>query len=127
MDPLEVEILKFIAAHYPQHAAVLESQIRNCAVSGREFTGGGGVFTSLTPSDQCQPLPIDTMGEGASFEGPALTSPELESGASTLLHFSSDGYIDSLEIWANAGDYPPDRHATDVTLSPFDSNVIDLR
>ncbi|MCW2038787.1 hypothetical protein [Xanthomonas campestris] len=127
MNPLESAVLKFIKAAYPAYASILESQFQRLLVEARNFTDGGGVFVFLRVTPDAVAFPALWVENFGALEGPALTSPELESGATATLHVNPAGFISSIEIWAHANDYPIDRHPSVVSLSPNSGNVVDLR
>ena len=126
MEALESAVLAWIAARHSAHASVLESQLEAAKVVGRTFTAGGA-FVTFEVGASAPALPAPFTEKFTALDGPSIDAPELESGASTILHIDINGLISSLEIWAHAGSYPIDRHPAEFALSAQTSNAMDLR
>ena len=99
----------------------LRQQLQHAQVSEREFTNGGGVFLHLTLPSDASPLPNCSDAEW--IDGPAIESPELQSGALVTLWLTG-GQVSSLEIWSCASDYPQDRHPHPFSLQPWTSKPV---
>ena len=127
MHALELAILDWVRSEFPAHSAALESQLMGIGSSEPAYTNGGGFFLSLHPAPGAVPFPASFLARFASLEGPTISSPELELGASSTIHLNSQGEVSSLEIWSHAGDYPHDRHPQEFSLSRPAGNYVDLR
>ena len=117
LHTLESAVLAWLAEANPE----LRQQLQHAQVSEREFTKGGGVFLSLSLPPEARPLP--SSGDTAWIDGPAITSPELQSGALVTLWLTG-GQVSSLEIWSCASDYPQDRHPHPFSLQPWTSKPV---
>ena len=120
LHPLESAVLAWLAEANPE----LRQQLQHAQVSEREFTNGGGVFLHLTQPSDAKPLP-NCSSDAAWIDGPAMTSPELQSGALITLWLTG-GQVSSLEIWSCASDYPQDRHPHPFSLRTWTSKPIYL-
>ena len=80
---LESAVLAWLAEALPE----LRQQLQHAQVSEREFTNGGGVFLYLSLPSEARPLPGSSDAEW--IDGPAMTSPELQSGALVTLWLTS--------------------------------------
>ena len=80
---LESAVLAWLAEALPE----LRQQLQHAQVSEREFTGGG-VFLHLTLPSDAKPLP-NCSSDAEWIDGPAMTSPELQSGALVTLWLTS--------------------------------------
>ena len=80
-------------------------------------------FFSLSLPPEARPLPNSSDAE--CINGPAITSPELQSGALVTLWLTG-GQVSSLEIWSCASDYPQDRHPHPFSLRTWTSKPIYL-
>ena len=119
LHTLENAVLTWLAEACPE----LHQQLQHAQVSEREFTKGGGVFLSLSLPPEAMPLP--SSGDTERIDGPAITSPELQSGALVTLWLTS-GQVSSLEIWSCASDYPQDRHPHPFSLQGWISKPVQL-
>ena len=91
-NPMEAALLRNIAEFYQNPA--LATQISQCRVALREFSGCG-FFTTLTvPADS----PV-TISEERTFGGSDVEAPELSHGAGSVL-FTKNGLLDFLEVFA---------------------------
>lgn len=124
--PHERAVLEWIRNAHPALADVLRAQIENVCAVECEYTGAGA-FTTLHVEPGTPPLPAQWCARFVAFDGPDLLSPELEAGAATTLHVDRAGFMDSIEIWSKAGDYPDHRHPMDITLDEPRVNHVDLR
>ena len=114
---LENAVLAWLAEAFPD----LRQQLQQAQVSEREFTNGGGVFLSLSLPPEATPLA--SSGDTEWLDGPAMASPELQSGALVTLWLVG-GRVSSLEIWSCASDYPQDRHPHLFSLQAWTSKPI---
>ncbi len=114
---LESAVLAWLAQAFPE----LRQQLQHAQVSEREFTHGGGVFLYLSLPSEARPLPGSSDAEW--IDGPAIESPELQSGALVTLWLTG-GQISSLEIWSCASDYPQDHHPHPFNLQAWTSKPI---
>ena len=124
---LELAIFDWVRSEFPPLLEEIESQLVGIAGAEPTYTNGGGFFLSLHPAPGAVPLPASFLAKFASLEGPTISSPELQLGASTTIHVNPHGYFSSLEIWSHAGDYPRDRHPAKFSLSRPAGTYIDLR
>lgn len=120
---LEKDILEQLALLDPK--SELAIQLSACTFSDREITPVG-FFTGLTVPKTTPDLPHSNLN----FNGPRLCAPELEVGASILLH-CSEARVKNLEVWTNAGE-SVFRADGKLVLSNWwfeeeDINIIDLR
>lgn len=117
LHTLESAVLTWLAEACPE----LRQQLQHAQISEREFTNGGGVFLSLSLPSEARPLPDSSDAEW--IDGPAIASPELQSGALVTLWLTG-GQVSSLEIWSCASDYPQDRHPHPFSLRTWTSKPI---
>ena len=126
MHPLEIAIIQTIRSAFSEYRAAIDSQFHGITTSKPNYTGGGGFFLSLHVAPTAVPLPESFLTTFSALEGPTISSPELENGASSRVHVGADGYFNSLEISSFAGDYPHDRHPKEFTFSRPIGTIVDL-
>jgi hypothetical protein len=106
---LELAAMRSIFAEVPEHAAVLEEQLRGAEVASRENTGHG-FFTGITLEAGAPPVPLSgPLGEctRAHVRG-------FETGLGFLI-FLKDGRCSTLEGYA----FVDDTSAVDLTAVDF--------
>jgi hypothetical protein len=117
MEAIEHDIVDCLLKAYPQQRNAIATQLFNCIVIEREYTDGGGVFVSVKPNDQSMPVSRHFLDGLTRINGPELSSPKLEQGATVDVEFNNAGFVDYIEIMAMANDYPKNCQLKDYTLS----------
>ncbi|WP_415883714.1 hypothetical protein [Neptuniibacter sp. QD34_54] len=110
MEDLERNIILWLLDTYPSEREAFASQLLGAKVTEREFTNGGGVFITFKPNQNSMPVSSNFLDGLTRTNGPEISSPELQHGATVDIEFDNNGIVDYVEIWAMAGDYPNDRH-----------------
>jgi hypothetical protein len=117
MSEFEKDLFRWIINAYPEERDALASQLSEDAVVDREFTDGGGVFIGLARAKEARPVSESFLGQHLRINGPEISSPQLEFGATTDVEFNDLGFVDYIEIWSMGSDYPPSRHPQDYRFS----------
>ncbi len=89
----------------------IQRQLPKVLLCKRDYTGVGFFLHFSLPSDAVA-VP-DSAGDSTPIPGPEIVSPQLDSGAGTVV-FLTDGRIDCIEIFAYGNHFP--ENLTDYTL-----------
>ncbi len=116
MNSFERDIIFWVFDAYPCEREALSSQLLGSQVIRRDFTNGAGAFVVFQPNDNSVVVRSGFLNGLTRINGPEVRSSEPELGATVDIEFNSVGIADYFEIWAMAGDYPPDRHPYSYTF-----------
>ncbi|MCJ8270405.1 MAG: hypothetical protein MJK04_13505 [Psychrosphaera sp.] len=117
MEAIEQDIIYWLLKAYPEQRNAFSTQLLNCIVTKREYTDGGGVFVTVKPNDKSIPVSSYFLDGLTRTNGPELSSPELELGATVDVEFNEAGFVDYIEIMALANDYPKSQQLKSYVLS----------
>ena len=110
LTSLENDIVRWLLKNC--ESSDIQRQLPHVILQKRDYTGVGFfLHFSLPPDVVAAP---DSAGDSTPIPGPEIASPQLESGAGTVM-FLTDGRIDCLEIFAYGNHFP--EKLNDYTLT----------